>query len=172
MSDTIYSTLKDDILPALRYKIIQEKNDFEKIEFVITLDVHGILIRLKKFKNEDFLYIDGFIHIEKPIPKPAMLALHSIVDNDIMVGVNVDTTDEEDEFDDSVHNILLNSRIYKDSLTISKLDRDISVVYNCMNKMSGIIIGLNSAFAHKKEFDKSGRSIAPPPSGDELKSYG
>jgi len=41
-----------------------------------------------------------------------------------------------------------------------------------MNKMSGIIIGLNSAFAHKKEFDKSGRSIAPPPSGDELKSYG
>lgn len=163
MTDEIYNKLKE-ITPILRFPIVDEKINLPaKIDFVLTLDVHGVLVRLKKFKEEDFVYIDGFIHLENPIPEPAMLALHSMIDNNLRIGINVDNSGEGE----MIHNILIHDRIYKDDISVGEMDKRIFIIYNCMSKVSGVILGISNTIAHGK---KDGTS--KPSSDEALKSYG
>jgi hypothetical protein len=169
MTTEMYDLLKQDILPLLKYDIVKDNPKYsEKVEFVITLDIFGTYIRLKKFTKEDFLYIDGFIHFTKPIPEAIMIGLHSVIDNHLRVGINVDTEDEEEG--PIIRNMLIHCRLYKDNLTIGNIEREVIIIYNCMNKVTGMLIGMENIMAIKGH--KDGENGIVVNNGDELKSYG
>lgn len=159
------------ILTILKHNIISERKDFEVIDFVITIDVFGSYVRLKKFKDDDFVYIDGFIYLEKPIPQPSMVIIHPLIDNHIRVGINVDKK-SRDLNDELIHNILMHDRIYKDDITIDRLDHAITIIYNCMTKVTGMVIGLGNSIVVKKELNGDNNIINDKDTCDEMKSYG